>query len=404
MHFKYKGIDSLGNKTKGTIEASTFEEAKLKLKSKKIIYKSIKEDNNVLKKINPKQIRKIKTIELANISRDISIYLNSGISLVNAIKLISQRYKKDKKLNTFFESLTNNLQEGKNFYTALEIQKTLQIPEFYKQSIKVSENGGLLQSVLLELSKFLKEQDRIKKQMSSALAYPLFILFVSFAMVGFMLGYIVPKITSIFQQLNQSLPTSTKIVITLGEFISNNIYFISIIVAIATLSFLVLINKSKSFKYFIDKTLLKIPFINKLIELSELSRFSYMNSILMRSGVPAVQSYKLSADILKNSVLKKVFFKASLKVVEGERFSKILDNSKIYKVDSAFIHAIAIGEETSELSTVLSNQAELYNEANKDKISIFLSLLEPALMLIVGSIIGFIVISMLLPIFSINLN
>jgi general secretion pathway protein F/type IV pilus assembly protein PilC len=127
-----------------------------------------------------------------------------------------------------------------------------------------------------------------------------------------------------------------------------------------------------------------------------------MNSILINSGVPIVQSFKLGANIIKNAVIKKLFEEASTKVVEGEKMSKILDNSKIYSIDIAFIQAIAIGEETSQLSVILQNLSELYNQANKDKITVFLSLLEPAFMLIVGSIIGVIVVAMLLPIFSMN--
>jgi len=129
-----------------------------------------------------------------------------------------------------------------------------------------------------------------------------------------------------------------------------------------------------------------------------------MNAILIKSGVPVVQSFKLSSNILKNSVIRKLFLTASAKVVEGERLSKILDNNTIYKIDVAFIQAIAIGEETSQLNDILQNLAQLYTTQNKDKIGIFLTLLEPMFMLIVGGVIGFIVVAMLLPIFSMSLG
>lgn len=405
MLFKYKGIDNKGENVKGKIEALSLDEAKLKLKSKKILYTKIKSEHALFSsKVFLRHRSKIDSLTLSYTSRDLSLYLKAGISLVQAIKLLKQRYENNKKLGTFFESIASFLDEGKSFYSALELQKVFKIPEFYKQSIKISENGGLLEVVLFELSQFLKEQDSIKKQTSSALAYPLFILFISILMVGFMLSVIVPKITSIFTQFDKELPWITSFVIKLGDFFSNNYLTIIILFVSVIVLFVSLINKSKKFKFFIDLFLLKIPFVNNLIELGELSRFSYMNSILIRSGIPVVQSIKLSADILKNSVIKKVFEQASLKVVEGEKLSSILDNSKIYKVDTSFVHAIAIGEETSQLSNILNNLAQLYSESNKDKISIFLSLLEPVMMLIVGSIIGFIVFAMLMPIFSMNLG
>ena len=404
MLFKYSGFDSNGLKVKSKLEAANLEEAKGKLKVRGILHTSLEEESFSFSKISFKRKKSIKTVDLSYLSRDLSIYLNSGISLIQSIDLLKQRYKNDKFLGSFFESIATYLDEGKTFYLALDSQNVVKLPEFYKQSIKISENGGLLESVLMELSIFLKEQDRIKKQIGSAMAYPLFILFISFFMVGFMLSFIVPKITGIVAQIHQELPASTKIVIALGDFFSNNYGYVILFFVILIGGFITLLKQSQSFKYGFDKLCLKIPFFSTMIEQGELSRFSYMNSILIKSGVPIVQAINLSANILKNTVIKRVFIDASKSVVEGKKLSVLLSNNKIYKIDEAFIHSIAIGEDTSKLSQILNNLANLYNEANKDKIDIFLALLEPIFMLFVGSTIGFIVIAMLLPIFSMNLG
>ena len=404
MLFKYNGFDANGIKVKSKLEAASLEEAKSKLKMKGILYTYLDEDSFNFSKISFKRKRALDLSTLSYLSRDLSIYLNSGISLISAIKLLKQRYKNDKLLGSFFESISTYLDEGKTFYLALDSQNVLKLPEFYKQSIKISENGGLLESVLLELSTFLKEQDRIKKQVGSAMAYPLFILFISFFMVGFMLSFIVPKITDIFTQIHQELPASTKIVIALGDFFSNNYPYVLFGFIIIISGFIFLLKKSKTFKYAFDKFCLKLPFFSTMIEQGELSRFSYMNSILIKSGVPIVQAINLGANILNNTVIKRVFVEASKSVVEGQKLSVLLSNNKIYKIDEAFIHSIAIGEDTSKLAQILNNLASLYNEANKDKTDIFLALLEPIFMLFVGSTIGFIVIAMLLPIFSMNLG
>ena len=404
MLFKYQGFDSNGSKVKSKIEATSLQEAKVKLKAKSILYTSLEEENFSLSRFSFKRKKTLNLSALAILSRDLSIYLDSGISLISAIELLKQRYKNDKTLSSFFESVSTYLDEGKTFYVALDSQNVVNLPEFYKQSIKISENGGLLESVLLELSVFLKEQDRIRKQAGSALAYPLFILFISLFMVGFMLSFIVPKITEIFTQIDQELPVSTQIVISLGDFFSNNYAYVLAGIFGFIFSFVFLMKKSKTFKYAFDKLILKLPFFSTMIEQAELSRFSYMNSILIKSGVPIVQAINLSANILKNEVIKRVFVEASNSVVEGKKLSVLLANNKIYKIDESFIHSIAIGEDTSRLSEILNNLASLYNEANKDKTDIFLSLLEPIFMLFVGVTIGFIVISMLLPIFSMNLG
>lgn len=139
----------------------------------------------------------------------------------------------------------------------MEKQKIFELPEFYKQSIKVSESSGLLEKVLIELANFLKEQDKIKKQFTSAIAYPLFILVVSFFMVGFMLSVVVPQITSIFAKQDSELPWITLFVVDLGEFVSSNYIFIFLIITIFISSFLYLRKNFYQFKYFVDKFYLK---------------------------------------------------------------------------------------------------------------------------------------------------
>ena len=146
-----------------------------------------------------------------------------------------------------------------------------------------------------------------------------------------------------------------------------------------------------------------MPLFGEIAEKSELARFAYMASLLTRSGVPFVQTINLSANILNNKVIKELFVSASKKVVEGKLLSSALNQSQT-KIDNSFVQAIALGEETSQLENVLSNVSELYFEENRDKISLLLTLLEPALMLFVGGSIGFIVAAMLLPIFSMSIS
>jgi general secretion pathway protein F/type IV pilus assembly protein PilC len=169
--------------------------------------------------------------------------------------------------------------------------------------------------------------------------------------------------------------------------------------------FIFLYQKYFKFRYKIDTLLLKIPIIGSLISSSELGRFSYMVSVLGKSGMPLVQSVKLASAIFKNSVYISIFNIASKKIVEGEKFSTSLASSSgALKIDRVFLQSIAIGEETNQLSSMLDSLSELYGEKNREKIDIFLSLIEPVLMLVVGVIIGTIVLAMLLPIFSISVN
>lgn len=404
MIFRYKGIDASGKKISSKIEAVSLQEAKAKLRAKEILYEKIYEDKKgFFEGLQLGGNKKISHKELSSLSRELATYLRSGISIVSALKAIETHYESDKKMRLFLSTISTLLDEGKNFYTALSEQSVVALPLFYIESIKVSEDGGILDEVLLELARFLKEQEKINKEITSAFAYPSFMVVVALVMISFMLTYVVPKITSIFKNMHEKLPLSTQFVIAAGNFFSNNFQYILGGIFLFIVLFIFIKKRSYAFAYFMDKVLLKLPLFGAIILKSQLARFAYMASLLTRSGVPFVHTVNLSANILNNRVIKKIFLDASKQVVEGKLLSKTLYKSKNV-IELSMIQTIALGEETSQLESVLHNISELYFEENKDKIALLLTLLEPSLMLFVGSTIGFIVSAMLLPIFSMSIH
>jgi len=220
-------------------------------------------------------------------------------------------------------------------------------------------------------------------------------------MVSFMLSVVVPKITEIFTGLNQKLPTITQFVINLGAFLEAYWFSLCMVLFASILIVKWALNRFFWFRIAMDKTLLKIPIYKKVLSSWELARFAYISSILLQSGITFIHAIKLAAQTISNSFIKREFEIAIEDVVEGKKLSQALCKSS-YKIDNSFLQAIALGEETGEVSNVLKHLSELYLEENNDRINIFLSLLEPALILIVGLIIGIIVTAMLLPIFSMN--
>lgn len=404
MIFRYSGYDKNGAKIKSKIEATSVEEVKIKLRSSEIAYISISEELTPLLSWSFfKRKNTLPFYDLSIISRDLSIYIKSGISIVNAIKLALNQYKTNKKHVLFFKSIATFLSEGKNFFQALELQNVYDLPSFFKQSIKVSENGGILGEVLLELSVFLKEQDKINKQIKNAFAYPMFIFTVSIFIVVFMMSFVVPKITSIFEELHQDMPAITQFVIDSGDFFSKHWLLALELLILVYAVFTIAKKINPIFATFVDKMKLKAPLFGSILYKNEMGRFAYVSHILIKSGVPFAKTINLSAKILNNLYLKAIFEDASKRVVEGDKLSNALYKSS-KNIDSSFIQAIALGEETSQTSQMLENISQLYFEENKDKTTVLLSLLEPALMLMVGLIVGFIVTAMLLPIFSINIG
>ena len=404
MIFKFKGVDIDGETVSDKIEAVSLEQAKSKLKTKNIIYESIDEESpSILSSFELSSRYKIPSKELASLSRELAMYIRAGINLVSALKIVQTHYESNKKIKLFLTTVSTHLDEGRTFYSALDTQTIVELPEFFKQSIKVSESGGVLDEVLMELYRFLKEQDTIAKEIKKAFTYPSFMMFVSLIMISFMLAFIVPQITDIFKSMNQELPATTRVVVALGDFFNKNFTIILATIFISVSTFMFFMKNSHSFAYGIDKIILKLPLFGEIVQKSELARFSYIASLLTRSGVPFVQTVNLSASILDNLVIKKLFEDASKKVVEGKLLSHALNESKI-KIDNTFIQSITLGEETSQVENVLTNVSELYFEENRDKINTLLTLLEPVLMLFVGGSIGFIVAAMLLPIFSMSIG
>ena len=257
--------------------------------------------------------------------------------------------------------------------------------------------------MLLELSRYLKEQDRIAKDIKGAFAYPSFMVVISLFMVAFMLAFVVPQITGIFSSMDQELPGATQFVIAAGTFFSTNYALILIILFLVISGYSLAYKYNRQFRYMMDAILLKIPLFGEIATKNELGRFAFIGALLVRSGVPFVQTIDLASKILENDVLRKSFREAANKVVEGKKLSTALKESKVH-INDAFVQSIALGEETSQVGPVLVNIAELYVEENRDKMGFLLTLLEPALMLFVGGMIGFIVAAMLLPIFSMSIS
>ena len=392
MIYKYKGIDKNGKKVKGEISATSLKEAKQKLNS--IIILEIKEKKNIT------FYKKISNLELANFLNIFALYLKSSIPILKAISLTKEQTE-NSKLKTMLDAVEKEIKEGKNLYNAFLSQKVIKIPNFILQSIKIGQESGKIDIVLLEVSKFLKEEEKIKNRVSQAMIYPMFIIFTAIFIVSFMLTTIVPKMVNIFKTLHQDLPLTTKIVIESGNFLQNNYLSIITIFIIFTSLFLFIYHKFKKIKLFFHKIFIKIPFFKKIIISKELGRFTYLTYILTNSGINYIKSIELAASTIENEYIKLLFNKALKYVKEGKKFSSSL--LKVNFIDKNFIQAVALIEETGESSNILQNISEIYIQENENRINTLLNMLEPTLIIIIGAIIGFIVSAMLVPLLNMNI-
>ncbi len=398
MLFKYKGFDKTGKNVKGTVTAASVEEAGQKLRTQNIYYENLVPTEEF--SLEAFSRRQMSGELLSTFSKELSSYLNSGMTILTAIKLLENQHEGEKKYVSFLNSIKTMIDEGKSLDRALNSQKVYAMPEFFIQSLNIAGQSGKMVEVLTNMGNFFSAQSKVKKQVKGAMVYPAVIFTVAIAMTSFLIAFVVPKITEIFEDTDQELPPITQFVLSISDFLTA--YYIHLIVGI--LLFVVLFKlayaKIDSFRRLIDGWLLKVPVLGALIQNHELGRFSYILSLMLSSGVAYAQAVQLSTASFGNYKLIELFEKASTKVLEGNKLSNALQLAKGVKLKRNFMQSLALGEESSEVANILDNISHLYAEENEDKLKLLLGLLEPFMMLFIGVVVGVIVSAMLLPIFT----
>ncbi|MDD2400023.1 MAG: type II secretion system F family protein [Sulfurovum sp.] len=398
MLFKYRGFDKTGKRVKGTVTAVTAEEAAQKLRNQNIYYESLNSTKDFSFEVFSK--RQMQGEQLSIFSKELSSYLSSGMTILTAIKLMENQHEQEKKYLSFLNSIKTMIEEGKSLYHALNTQTVYMLPEFYLQSLNVAGQSGKMVEVLINMGNFFSAQNKVKKQVKGAMVYPSIIFTVAIAMTAFLISFVVPKITAIFEDTDQKLPPITQFVLHISDFLTAHyLTLIGSIIFIAAL-YKLAYAKNKSFHKLIDTLWLKSPIIGTLIQNHELGRFSYILSLMLSSGVAYAQAVKLATATFGNLALKDLFENAADKVMEGNKLSNSLHATKGAKPKRNFMQSLALGEESSEVAHILNNISRLYAEENEDRLKILLALLEPVMMLFIGVVVGVIVSAMLLPIFT----
>ncbi|MCF6205627.1 MAG: type II secretion system F family protein [Sulfurovum sp.] len=398
MLFKYKGFDKRGKRAKGTVSAATVEEAGQKLRTQGIYYESLQPTRefsleNLTKRQMPGEM-------LASFSKELSSYLNSGMTILTAIKLLENQHEGEKRYVSFLNSLKTMINEGKSLYHALNTQKVYALPEFYVQSLNIAGQSGKMVEVLTQMGDFFSAQDKVRKQVKGAMVYPTVIFTVAIAMTSFLIAFVVPKITEIFEDTDQRLPPITQFVLGISDFLTAYWMYLLAGIILFILLFKLAYAKLDGFHRLIDGWLLRLPVLGTLIQNHELGRFSYILSLLLGSGVAYAQAVKLAVASFGNYRLRELFDNAARKVMEGNKLSNALQLSRGVKLKRNFMQSLALGEESSEVGEVLENLSKLYAEENEERLKMLLSMLEPFMMLFIGAVVGVIVSAMLLPIFT----
>ncbi len=341
---------------------------------------------------------RISVKEVSVFSRQLASLLKTGIPLLRALEILEKQTG-----NAYFRSVLGTvgrgIKDGQSLADALVQHPNIFSP-LYVAMINSGEESGQLREMLSYMADYLKSQDEVASKVKTAMVYPLVLLCLGIGTVIFLLAFVMPRVTNLFGDMKQVLPLPTVIVIHLSEFLRKSWLFVAVFV----LSAVLLVKKgiaTPAGHRMLSSFQLNLPVWGPLILKAEMAWFCRSMEMLLKSGVSILRAIKLSVPLIGNDILREQFERCHKDLMEGRSMGRSLKHSRY--VPSMVGDMIAIGEESGSLSSALQNIADDYEQDVRETIRVLTTLLEPLMIVVVGSIIGFMVIAMLLPIFQLDI-
>jgi general secretion pathway protein F len=402
--YEYSALNVKGKTITDIIDADSVSTARQKLRASRIYPISIREvyETETQRRSRAKQwmpviTSRVRAGELAIMTRQLATLLQAGFPLVSAIyTLIPQT--RSKVLKRMLSQIKDAIEEGTSFAAALS-----QYPEtfspIYINMVRSGESSGTLELVLNRLADITERQQALSNRVRSAMAYPILMLIVGVLILMFLLTYIVPSITSIFTDMDQSLPAPTRALIAISDFLKNGWWMLlgGLVLILAGLSHA---RRTEQGAYWLDKMLLRLPLAGNLKTKLAVGRFSRTLGSLLENGVPLMAALDIVKNIVGNRVIAEAVEVAAANVEKGGSLAKSLETSPFFP--HIAIQMIQVGENSGELEAMLGKMADIYENEVESTVSGLTALLEPAIILVMAVVVGFIVLSIILPIFEMN--
>ena len=329
-------------------------------------------------------------------TRNLRVMVSAGVSLPRALNILAVQSKNKKFKNAIFK-VKEEIIQGRSFSETLEKYPDI-FSELFCSMIKVGEETGTMEDVLKVLTSQMEKEYQIKSKIKGAMIYPAVIIL---AMIGIgitMLIMVVPKLASVFSELNVELPLTTRMVIYIGNFLAKFWYTVPFMILVVVV-LLRLLPKTKSGKLVFDTLVLKLPIISPIIKKTYSAHTVRTLSSLIIAGVPIVRSLEIVSNSLENLYYKKAITQAVKQVRKGGKLAEALKGREDIYPNLVF-QMLEVGEETGETADILKKLAEFYEEEVGNATKNLSAVIEPVLMLIIGAAVGFFAISMIQPIYS----
>jgi general secretion pathway protein F len=404
--FRYSAVDTDGREQSGVLEADSARAARQLLRSRGLVTLNVQAVVSGAARPGVGGVfgRRLSQTDLSVLTRQLSSLLNAALPVADALTVLVEQSEKQS-LRELMAAIRTDVLAGSSLSAALA-RHPRQFPDLYRALIAAGEESGQLGSVLSSLADFIEERAKLQQKVSLAFVYPAIVTVVALLVVVMLLTYVVPQVVQVFTQTRQKLPLLTQIMIALSNFVRDDGWIVVLLI-VASIFVARRALRVPALRLRWHLTVLKLPVLGVLSRSINTARFAGTLSILVGSGVPILRSLQAAGETLGNEALRGRVVEASSRVREGFSLAAALRKdergaSRQRLFPPVLIHLIASGEATGQLPQMLARAADMHAREAERRTLLFTSLLEPALILLMGGIVLMIVLSVLMPIIEIN--
>jgi general secretion pathway protein F len=401
--FEYRGIQiASGKPVKGYRDADNAKSLRAVLRRDGVLLTEANEEAERGSKAGRKRdlfafMHRPSTADVAVMTRQLATLVRAGVPLVESVAALTEQVEKEQ-LKKTLTAVRETLNEGTSFAKSLEAHPKI-FPSLYTNMVAAGEASGTLEAVLERLADFMEGQARLKGKVTAALAYPVLMMFIGIIMVSVLMVAVVPKVTSIFENLGHALPWYTQLLITVSSILAGYWWLILGVVTGAIVWFRRW-RATPAGKLKFDSFRLVVPIFGRLTLLVSVARFTRTLSTLLSSGVQLLQAMEIGRHVLENSRLESVISEAIGSIRGGESIAEPLKRARVFP--PMVTHMIAVGEKTGQLEAMLENVSRAYEADVEIRVVALTSLLEPLMIVLLGGVVGFIAMAILMPLIQMN--
>lgn len=393
--FKYKAMSNDGKRIEGTYEADTKEQVLDMISSNGYSPLKIEELSAANTPISFNIHKKVKLKDLSIFCRQFYTMLDAGVPMTNCLHILGSQMENETFRKTIVD-IEDKVNTGSTLSSAMKYHEDV-FPELLVSLVEAGETSGNLDSIMLRMSSHYENQYKMNNKIKNAMIYPIILSIVAIAVLVVIMTFVLPTFTGIFEESGTSLPWSTRFLIGMSSFFRN--HFIMIIIAIAGIVIAVkYYNKTEQGKITTSKLKLKLPILKKLNGKIVTSRFTRTLSTLLASGITLAQALPIVSSSLGNRLAQSAVDDIREKVMVGETLNSSIKETGLFP--DMLSSMVKIGEESGSLDDILNKTADFYDEEVDTQLQATVALMEPLLIVIMGVVIGFIIISIMLPMYD----